>query len=314
MILGTHTPSTSVISGKVVCVGQLYCDLVFGDMEQMPKLGEEVFANSLAIHAGGGAYITGAYLAALGRKVSLVATIPAAPFGNLVMAEIETKGIETNYCAPALPGADPQITVAMAHANDRAFLTRQSGMVLQNNQFEWLRDPELCHLHIGELSTLLAHPQMISHARKAGLTISLDCSWSEPSFTDREVLNLVEQIDVFLPNEAEIVRLRSQWGARQFAPLTVTKRGVMGATAHHKGATISSKAHVIDVVDTTGAGDAFNAGFITAWLNGEEIKACLATGNTMGSIAAARLGGATDVSSETVRTHIEQNTKTAESL
>ncbi|MBL4646709.1 MAG: carbohydrate kinase [Hyphomicrobiales bacterium] len=300
--------------GKVVCVGQLYCDLIFGGMEKMPRLGEEVFADSLAVHAGGGAYITGAYLAALGRKVSLVAAIPAEPFGSLVMAEINAKGIDTTHCTPSKPGADPQITVAMAHGGDRAFLTRQSGAVLENDDLGWLNDPELTHLHIGELTTLISHPDLIAKARDTGLTISVDCSWAEESFSHPDVLALLQQIDVFLPNEAEIARLQQANSQTAFATLTVKKRGKRGAEAQCQGETISSSAHLVDVVDTTGAGDAFNAGFLNAWLNGDKTMSCLAAGNTMGAIAVSRLGGATDVGPETVRAFDPMRAVTAEAL
>ncbi|MFT5047719.1 MAG: sugar/nucleoside kinase (ribokinase family), partial [Porticoccaceae bacterium] len=66
-------------SAGVLCVGRVYCDIIFTGIDNFPKLGEEKFATGVSLHAGGGAYITAAYLASLGRPVSLLATLPSGP-------------------------------------------------------------------------------------------------------------------------------------------------------------------------------------------------------------------------------------------
>lgn len=74
---GCHCSDPSAPS--VVCAGRVYCDLIFTGVPQMPVLGQEVFADELALHAGGGAFITAATFAALGLKTSVAATLPAPP-------------------------------------------------------------------------------------------------------------------------------------------------------------------------------------------------------------------------------------------
>ncbi|MEM7568109.1 MAG: hypothetical protein AAF321_12840, partial [Pseudomonadota bacterium] len=62
--------------GAVLCAGRLYCDLVFAGAPRLPTLGEEVFCEGLTLDAGGGAFITAAWLAALGRRATLFAIAP----------------------------------------------------------------------------------------------------------------------------------------------------------------------------------------------------------------------------------------------
>ncbi len=280
---------------RVVCVGRLYCDLIFSGLASMPKLGEELFAKGVALHAGGGAYITAAYLAALGRPVSLVATLPASPFDTVVKAELAQTQIDSGYCLPSSENCEPQITVAMVHAGDRAFVTRQAGHAFSEVDRGWLEEPDVGHVHIGELTTLINHPWLAREAHAHGLTVSLDCGWDDTAFHHKELRTLISGIDVFLPNEAEAQRLRSLGHPVPLAKTEVIKKGALGAESVCGSERLSKKARPVDVVDTTGAGDAFNAGFLNAWLNGHGTETCLDAGNGCGSFAVRHVGGASDL-------------------
>lgn len=281
--------------GHVLCVGRLYCDLIFTGMEVMPKLGEECFANDLALHAGGGAYITAAYFSSLGRATSLCSTLPAEPFGTVVMNEIARSGVDYSYCSHSglMQTIDPQITVAMAQGGDRAFLTRRVGTALPDVDLSRIlkQIPELCHVHIGELTTALEYPQLIQIAQSVGLTVSLDCGWDEQAFGHSDVQALVESVDVFLPNHAEVDCLLSHGVVLDRQPLCVVKNGAQGASIGYGNDVLKRSACQVDVLDTTGAGDAFNAGFIHSWLNDEALSQCLYIGNSCGASAVGRVGG-----------------------
>ncbi|MBL4874813.1 MAG: carbohydrate kinase family protein [Rhodobacteraceae bacterium] len=299
-------------SGKILCVGRLYCDLVFSGIPKMPVRGEEVYADSLCIHAGGGAYITAAYLAAIGQKTSLCAIYPSGPFGKAIESEIQNAGIDLSFCQSALPGADPQVTVAIALRNDRAFLTKRSGPSLPDTITQALDDPALTHLHIAELATLAEHPDLPAMARNRGLSVSLDCSWDEDVICASDARDLLRGIDLFLPNEKELRALFNIDGALEnhrieftkHVPLVIVKKGKNGASLYTPTSTHNASAIDSDVVDTTGAGDAFNAGFLARWLNGEPLENCLAMGNTIGAEATKRIGGASGVASVSSQRHL----------
>ncbi|MCC1494421.1 carbohydrate kinase family protein [Cognatishimia sp. F0-27] len=274
----------------VLCAGRLYCDLVFTDLPSMPRMGRETFAGGLSLHAGGGAYITAACLAALGHQAGLLATLPAAPFGDLVRNEIEAMNVATQWLTAACAGA-PQITVAMAHGGDRAFLSHKSGPALQIPP-RGLEGPWR-HLHIGELRTLVEHPGLVGRAHDAAMSVSLDCGHDDALLCDGAALvGLIGSVDVFLPNAQEYVALCASGLPESAAPLVVVKDGAAGARAMEDGRAVSVAAEPACVVDATGAGDAFNGGFLSAWLAGAPLEAALRLGNHCGAAAVAAPGGA----------------------
>jgi len=274
----------------VLCVGRLYCDLIFTDVPRLPSMGTEVFAGGLGLHAGGGAYITAAYLASLGHRSALASLLPGAPFRDIVVPELEQAGLDITLCRPPGPGTDPQVTVAIAGQGDRAFLTRRAGPASPELRAADLAKSEIAHLHIGELATLVERPELLGIAREAGATVSLDCGWDDDLPATR-IQALLAQVDVFLPNEAEARHLRERGVTGPLAPLTVVKKGPAGATAVMGAKEVSEPAEPVQAVDTTGAGDAFNAGFLSAWLAGEALQQCLRAGNALGARAIAGRGG-----------------------
>jgi sugar/nucleoside kinase (ribokinase family) len=284
----------------ILCVGRLYCDLIFTDVPRLPSLGTEVYAGALGVHAGGGAYITAAYLAALGERSLLSGFIPRPPFGAAVATEIEDAGIDAAFCRPTAPGHDPQVTVSVATSGDRAFLTRRAGPAFPALAAADIAARGVRHVHVGELATLAERPGLVEAAREAGATVSLDCGWDEDLVPDG-LAHLLASVDVFLPNAAEVRHLERLGLEGPFAPLTVVKRGAEGASAIAAGHEVHRPAIPVTAVDTTGAGDAFNAGFLSAWLAGRPLEACLAVGNTLGARAISGRGGFQGVAPEGAR-------------
>ncbi len=279
-------------SGAVLCAGRLYCDLVFSGVAAPPRPGAEVYASGLTVAAGGGAYITAAYLAALGRSVSLAAERPAGVAGAALDAELRDSGVDLSPMSEAAPGTDPQVTVAIVTAADRAFLTRRDGASVPPTLPGALRRRGWRHLHIGELATLAEHPDLARSAKAAGMTVSLDCSWDAAVLARADLPRLTVGVDVFLPNRLEAAALEVHAPLSAYAPCVVVKDGDRGAEVVIGGRRLSHPAEAVEVVDTIGAGDAFNAGFLHAWLDGLQIASCLAAGVRVASIALGRAGGA----------------------
>lgn len=252
-------------------------------------MGTETFAKNVSLHAGGGAFITSAVFSALGWDAALLTTLPAAPFGTIVQHDIEQFSIDTTLCAEADLGANPQITVAIADQVDRAFLTHKSGRALPDVA---LPTDHFAHLHIGELRSLVEHPYLIDAARQAGMTLSVDCGWDDDLLSQgAEMSSLLSQVDVFLPNETEYDHLTQSGFAVQDCPRVVVKCGAKGARVFESNAWISEAAAPAKVVDSTGAGDAFNGGFLSSWLKGASLKDCLVKGNSCGRSAVTHAGG-----------------------
>jgi sugar/nucleoside kinase (ribokinase family) len=266
----------------------------------MPQLGEETFAKNLTTTAGGGAFITAATISALDQEVSLLATLPAAPFDQIVKTEMAAVGISPELCQSAPNGFGPQLTVATVIDGDRSFLTHNAGPALPDAP---LPSGEWRHLHVGELRTLADHPDLIAQARGLGMTISVDCGWDESVVHQgSQVVDLLAGIDVFLPNETEFNALTASGCREDVAPLVVVKCGKEGARALTAGDWHHQPGIPTEVVDTTGAGDSFNGGFIVSWLSGLPLPACLAKGNQCGAASVSGVGGTCGV--QTLRSRL----------
>lgn len=280
-------------SGGVICAGRLYCDLIFTGLPRAPSPGTEVFASGLSIHPGGGAMITAAQLAALGRPAHLAAVLPVPELAAAVLPQVETTGVSLDLCAAPAPGADPQVTVALADRSDRAFVTRRSGPAippLRPALLSRLAKAGIVHLHIGELTSAIDTPGLIGAARAAGMTVSADCAWDE-DMAPEALAPILTELDLFLPNAEEDRWLSDRGLAAPDSVLTVVKCGRDGARARGNGSELAMPAQPVEAVDPTGAGDAFNAGFLHAWLSGASLEAALRTGNACGARAVARIGG-----------------------
>jgi sugar/nucleoside kinase (ribokinase family) len=225
----------------------------------------------------------------MGHQIWQFSTLPAAPFDAIVLADMTQHGVVATACKPATAGIDPQITVAIGTAGDRAFLTRADGPAVPDPTT--INFSDFSHLHIGELRTLQDMPALLEMARSAGLTVSLDCSWQDAY--DQSVAELIVAVDVFLPNEREAAALAAIGVPETCAPLTVIKSGKKGARAraHNTNTWTHSVGAPVEVLDATGAGDAFNAGFLNCWLDRAPLEQCLSKGNACGAAAVQILGG-----------------------
>lgn len=282
----------------VLCLGRTYADLIFAGLTGMPVLGQERFAPEAVTVPGGGAFITAAHLAALNRRAALVSRLGTDSISEGLAAPIAASGIDIRFIERAAD-AGPQITVVMVHGQERAFLTRRAGKARPESLEAALTHPDASHLHIGEAASLVEIPDLVARAKACGLTVSLDPSWDDAVIHRRDLIGLCRGVDLFLPNAEEARALTGRDDpeaaletlASHF-PLVVLKLGARGAMLSAYGTRLTMPAPLVPVVDTTGAGDAFNAGFLAAWLDREPLEACLGLAIATGSRAVGQLGGA----------------------
>ena len=277
-------------AGGVLCIGRLYCDLVFSGIDGAPAPGTGEFAQGITLMPGGGACITSAWLVAQGRPAWLCATLPSGPFTDAITGELMRAGADLSLCSPADPATDPQATVLIPPGADRSCVTRRSGPAATLPDADDLSSLPVSHVHIGELATLVQMPEILTLARDAGLTVSLDCGWDD-SLTRAEVLSLIQGVDVFLPNRTEQAWLDRIGVPLGTAPLTVVKLGADGAAGHCPLGHQHVPGEPTNVVDATGAGDAFNAGFLHSWIDGNPVPDCIVQGNHCGRMAVGAMGG-----------------------
>jgi sugar/nucleoside kinase (ribokinase family) len=283
----------------VLSIGRLYCDLIFRGLDALPALGEERFAREVSLMPGGGAFITAAHLTALGGKAALLARIGTDPLSGAIMPALHNSGVDLRWLESA-PDAGPQPTVAMVKDGDRAFLSRRAGPARPATLAEALASPIVRHLHIAEFATLAEIPDLVIAAKHAGLSVSLDPSWDDDLIHDSELVARCAGVDILMPNAAEAraiagVEALDAAGERlsRHFPVVVIKDGADGARMFRGAGQVGLPApQGVPVLDTTGAGDAFNAGFLTAWLSGRTDREALAQGIACGTISVGAVGGA----------------------
>lgn len=281
----------------VLSIGRVYCDLIFTGLEALPAPGREVFARDMKMTAGGGAFIAAAHMAHTGRQVALVTRLGTDPLSAGIEAELRASGADMRFLEHARD-AGPQVTVATVIGNDRAFLSRRAGAALPATLEAALDWNVAGHLHIAEYATLNEIPDLVERAKAKGLTVSLDPSWDETLIYDPDLIRRCAGVDIFLPNleeAAAITGMHDPIAAIDILsaafPVVALKAGADGAWVSASGDIFHTPSNDVPVVDTTGAGDAFNAGFIDAWLAGEGAEACLRAGITFGSFAVQAAGG-----------------------
>ncbi len=282
----------------VLVVGRIFCDLIFTDLPDIPKTGQEVFAGQLDV-AAGGSFITAAALHRLGLRVGLVADLGNDFFSQIVASLIETEGLDA-----ALIRHHPQplfqVTVALSFPQDRAFVTKLDPPPNRPNISDLLARHSASHVHISSLGAGFAYPNLPHLAHDSGLTVSLDCGWEAANLQAPHTRALIKSVDVFLPSAAEACALtgcqQPEEALHRLAddvPTVVVKQGGDGVIAKTGNQTEQFPALPVTPVDTTGAGDAFDAGFIYAFIKNLSLRDCLRYGAICGGLTTTAPGGAT---------------------
>jgi len=286
----------------IVMPGFLFCDLIFLGLPDMPKLGEEIYSKELHISPGG-VYITAVAMERLGINVGLIADLGNDIFSKFILQELHAEKIPTNLIRNH-PCPLPTITAALSFPEDRAFITYMEG-INNINQFLdiSLNNHSAKHLHLPGLKEAFASKSLIREAKRRGMTISLDCQWHPDLMMLPETWEILKDTQIFLPNEKEalfLTKTNSPEKAleilRQKVDSTIIKLGSAGSIGFDKNnELIKVPALPVTVVDTTGAGDSFNAGFLFAFLNNLPLEKSMAYGNICGGLSVSKVGGSTAV-------------------
>jgi sugar/nucleoside kinase (ribokinase family) len=282
----------------VVVPGHYFCDIIFTGLAEFPKLGTEIYSENFSLVPGGGALNTAIALRRLGVNVGWAGALGNDFFSQTVRQHIESEQIETSLVMQ-LDRPLRRVTVALSYPSDRAFV---SYIDPPPQEIEMLRNiADRTHSKLIHFSGLTIHedmPALLDELRKRGTQISMDCQHREETIDYPLVRDILSRLDFFMPNASEtqqITRTESLPDAfevlSKIIPCIVVKNGAQGATACTNGTTYHQEALEITPIDTTGAGDVFNAGFLAAHLAGHPIQDCLRWGNFCGGQSTLGFGG-----------------------
>lgn len=277
----------------LLTAGEAFEDLVFVGLDRLPRPGEEVRTDTFHATIGGGAVITAVGASRLGVPTAIVSGLSDAAATRLRRERVHV----TNLRRPREAHA---ITAALSTTHERSFVTFTGvNAVLEPRVMRALGTARARHVHLALGPTdLPAWTRLVTRLRRRGTTVSWDFGWNESLAAEDGLAPLLDALDLVFVNQKEAPlyahaaslddaypRLRS---ARSNV---VVKLGPLGSRWLRADGDVVMPAPVVDAVDTTGAGDAFNAGFLAAWLRGAAPAACLATGNSVGAASTRAAGG-----------------------
>ena len=296
-----------VTSFDLVVLGDVNPDLVLRGGDVTPAFGQaEHLVDDASLTVGGSGAIVACGAVRLGLQVAICGVVGDDLFGRFIRDELEARGVDTRGLA--VDAHRPTgVTVVLSRPDDRALMT---GLGTIGDLRPDLIDPELLrsarHVHVSSyfLQRRLAPglPALFDEVRSGGVTTSVDPNWDPSGSWDAGLGELLERTDLFLPNDIEAGRIARTSDVDVAIErlvgdgrLVVVKTGVRGAVA---GVGIGGGVEVhrvpamdIEVVDTTGAGDSFDAGLLAGWLGGRDLDDALRAGERLRCAVDARTRG-----------------------
>ena len=293
---------TSMKAFDVAVVGEVYIDHVFTGLPSWPRPGEEVLSRGYVREPGGGTINTACGLGRLGRSVRVFGLVGAIdlPWFTARLSDfgVLTQGLRTH---PAGTG----VTASASMADDRGFFTYKGA---NTDLGPLLTDEDviahLCaarHVHIALPLERTIAQSLLPRLERAGCTTSLDVGFSPEWLSDPVNRDTCLEVDYFLPNQKECERLLGSGHDDAFTAFVreegfghgVLKLGPEGALGVEGERAWRVKPPRVMVRDTTGAGDAFDAGFIHALLDGRDLNTCLEQACICGALCATEAGALT---------------------
>ncbi len=287
----------------LVVLGELNVDMILtGDAE--PVWGQhEKLVDDARLVAGSSSAIFACGAARLGLRTAFVGVTGDDVFGAFMRDHLRAAGVNTNHLI-----TDPTIrtgaTIILSRPDgERALLTYLGSIAaLRAEQVEAGLLQATRYLHVG--SYFLQHalqpglPRLFAEARTAGAVTSLDTNWDPTERWDGGLGAVLEQTDIFVPNEREAQAIAGSGDVKEAlealaarGPVVAIKCGAAGAIAAHGEERATIRAPEVTAVDTTGAGDSFDAGFIAALARGLPLAETLAVATACGSLSTRGVGG-----------------------
>jgi sugar/nucleoside kinase (ribokinase family) len=297
--MAAHRETTNKFD--MVVFGEFFSDMIFYGLRNQPRFGEEVKTDSFLIAPGGGLATSALAASRLGSMTAIVTRVGGDAESLPTWGEILREGLDVAACEIRKEQATA-LTVSVAFQSNRMMMTHDP---VNRNLEDLLSSKAVIsklhkarHVHFA--CALRRPPKWIpvmKGLRDSGITISADFGWN-PDLSPKQLLSIVKYCEFIFPNEHEGKAITGTTDAfkaleklQDWVRIPVIKLGKRGAMLMANGRIYRQPALPITIVDATGAGDAFDGGFLHAFLHGADWDDCLRAGNICGSLSASQPGG-----------------------
>lgn len=286
----------------VYVYGDVNIDLVIPGVSKFPEPGQEDETEVMETMVGGGAALFTLGLGKLGLHPVFQGSVGDDLYGRFILEEFAGRHVDTQLLEVSKT-LKTGISISFTNEKDRSFLTmRGTNENLDISRASLDAVAQARHIHVTGYAGSRNHDVYLAFLKevkeKTDTTVSLDMGWDSSGEWKREVYELFPLVDVLFMNETEAIHYGRKDTAEeaglsfaQHCPVVVIKLGAKGSVAFADGTCHRKERYRVNAVDTTGAGDSFNAGFIYGYLRGRSIPECLCCGNGCGALSVTALGG-----------------------
>lgn len=287
---------------EVLVIGELNVDIVATGLRGFPEMGAEILAQDCELSLGSASAIFAVGMSKLGYQVTFVSQVGRDSFGDFCVTTLKQLGVATSNVVRK-PNEKTGVTLALSGKRDRALITYPgaiASLTADRIKDGLLKKHDHLHLTSYYLQKGL-QPQfgeILQRAKALGLTTSFDPNSDPSDRWNSKINSVLKYTDILFVNEREAIKLTKAKTAQAAlkmlgaqAPCVVVKRGAKGAIASRNDELFTDSGFRVKALDTTGAGDSFDAGFLSAYLMKQPVSECLRVGNACGALSAISIGG-----------------------
>jgi sugar/nucleoside kinase (ribokinase family) len=287
----------------VAIAGEINLDLILYGLPEQMELERELLASDFQVTLGSSSAILAHNLSVLNAQVGFVTLVGKDSLGKIALERLEEGGVDLSHVRVNEGGTSTGVTMILPHGKERHILTYLGTMgelSLKDLDLAYLKSAR--HFHLSSLFLLKSlepdTPRLFRELKEAGVSISLDTN-DDPSGEWGGVFpKLLPYVDVLFANEREACGIGRKSTLdealdemAQRVPCVAVKCGSRGSVVLAAGRKYTADGIPVAPVDTVGAGDSFNAGFLYGWIHGWTPDQCAYAGNVTGALSTLRAGG-----------------------
>ena len=287
----------------VICLGIFVADVMAKPIEEMPERGKLKLFDKMELHTGGCANNTGIGLAKLGIKTACIGKVGNDGFGDFILQilkknKIDIKGMRRDN------KNNTSFTFVMIHSDgERSFfhcLGTNATFDYEDIDFNIIKKSKLLHIAGSYLMPKFdGEPtlKLLKKEKEYGIKTSLDTAWNSKGDW-KKILPVLPYVDIFLPSfeEAKMIAEKDEpdvvadYFLQHGVKIAGLKMGEKGCYVKTEKETEIVPIYKVNTIDTTGAGDAFVAGFLAGIIKGYELKKCAQLANAVGACCVQAIG------------------------